>query len=202
MAEQNQLDQDQADQIHEAIRERWSPVHFSDRPITGGEIRTLFEAARWAPSSMNEQPWRFLHATRESPEAFDRFLSCLVENNAAWARNAAMLVLVVARTSFSRNGRENRHAWHDAGMAVENLLIQASAIGLQGHPMAGFSRSKAIELFGIPEEYETIVMVALGSPGEPGEEKDTASRSIEDRRRRPLDELVFTDRWGESPAFR
>jgi len=183
--------------IEGAIRERWSPVHFTDRPPTAGEIEALFEAARWAPSSMNEQPWRFLHATRESPEAFDRFLSCLMEDNAAWARHAGMLVLAAARTTFSRSGRENRHAWHDTGMAVENLLIQAAAMGLQGHPMAGFSRSRAIELFGIPGEFDPVVMVALGRPGEPGEGQGSGGRSKEDRRRRPIDELVFTDRWGE-----
>jgi len=188
--------------IHNAIGERWSPVQFTDSSISDEEIEALFESARWAPSSMNEQPWRFLHATRESPEAFSRFLSCLTEDNAAWARHAAMLMLVTARITFSRSGRENRHAWHDTGMAVENLLIQASALGLQGHPMAGFSRSKAIEMFGIPEDYETVVMVALGSPGDSDEGNEVPTRSRKDRGRRPLDELVFTDRWGEPRSRR
>jgi nitroreductase len=187
--------------IDASIRERWSPVHFTDRALAPEEVRALFEAARWAPSSMNEQPWRFLHAARDEPEAFERFVSCLVEQNAAWARHAAMLVLAVAATDFSRTGRENRHAWHDTGMAVENLLLQAAAMGLQGHPMAGFSRSKALELFGIPEGFEPVVMVALGAPGDPGEGVDTPARSKEARRRRPLDEILFTDRWGDAPEF-
>ncbi len=188
--------------IFEAIRERWSPTIFSDRPITSEELRTLFEAARWAPSSMNEQPWRFLHATRETPEAFDRLVSCLVEENARWARHAPLLVLIVARTRFTGNEKENRHAWHDAGMAAENLLIQASSMGMQGHSMAGFSRSMAIELFGIPEGFETIVMIALGFPGDAEEAPEgVAVRQKEARARRPLEEIVFTDSWGESPSF-
>ncbi len=184
----------------EAIRERWSPTFFSDRPVTGPELRALFEAARWAPSSMNEQPWRFLHATRETPEAFERMESCLVDNNAQWAQHAALLVMVVVGTRFSRNERENRHAWYDAGLASENLLIQASSMGMQGHPMAGFSRSKAIELFGIPEGFETVTMIALGYPGEREDApEDVVARQKDERSRRPLEEIVFTDRWGESP---
>jgi len=186
----------------EAIRERWSPTIFSDRSVTSEELRTLFEAARWAPSSMNEQPWRFLHATRETPDAFERMVSCLVENNARWARHAPLLVLVVAGTRFSRNEREKRHAWHDAGMAAENLLIQASSMGMQGHPMAGFSRSKAIELFGIPEGFETVAMIALGYPGDLEQAPEgIVARSKETRARRPLEEIVFSDRWGEPPLF-
>ena len=184
----------------EAIRERWSPTIFSDRPVTSAERRTLFEAARWAPSSMNEQPWRFLHAARETPEAFERMVSCLADNNARWAQHAALLVLVVVGTRFNMNERENRHAWHDAGLASENLLIQASSLGIQGHPMAGFSRSKAIELFGIPEGFETVSMIALGYPGELEDApEDIVARLKDERARRPLEEIVFTDRWGESP---
>ncbi|MFC1628571.1 nitroreductase family protein [Gemmatimonadota bacterium] len=186
----------------EPIRERWSPTLFSDRPVTGAELRTLFEAARWAPSSMNEQPWRFLHASRETPDAFERMVSCLVENNAQWAQHASLLVLVVAGSRFSRNERENRHAWHDAGMAAENLLIQASSMGMQGHPMAGFSRSKAIELFGIPDGFETVAMIAIGYPAELEETQEgVAGRQKESRSRKPLEEIVFTDRWGEPPSF-
>ncbi|MFC1499736.1 nitroreductase family protein [Candidatus Zixiibacteriota bacterium] len=186
----------------DAIRERWSPTIFSERLITSEELRELFEAVRWAPSSMNEQPWRLLYATRETPDAFERMVSCLVESNAQWARHAPLLVLVAAGTRFSRNERENRHAWHDAGMATENLLIQASSMGIQGHPMAGFSRSKAVELFGIPDGFETILMIALGYPGDLEEAPDgVEGRQKEARERKPLDETVFSDHWGEPPAF-
>ncbi len=183
---------------HELIMERWSPVVFSDRQVEREKLHSLFEGARWAPSSMNEQPWSFLVATRETPDEFDRMVECLVEGNALWARNAPALILTMARTQFERTGRENRHAWHDVGLATQNLLTQATAAGLHAHVMAGFSRSRAIELFEIPEGYDTVVMIAVGYLGDvENPPEGVREKGMEGRTRRPLEESVFTGKWGE-----
>lgn len=120
--------------IHDLIAERWSPRAFSDQPVGKEELGSLFEAARWAPSCFNEQPWMFLIATKENAEEFDRLASCLMDGN-AWAREAPALILSVAKQSFERNGKPNRHAGHDVGLAVQNLSTQAQSMGLVLHQM-------------------------------------------------------------------
>ena len=119
------------------MRQRWSPRAFDDRPIEPEELRSLFEAARWAPSSNNGQPWRFLIATKENKIEHDRLFNCLVEGNQTWAHRALVLLLSVAKLQFE-DGLPNRYALHDTGMAAENLAIQATALGLVTHQMAGF----------------------------------------------------------------
>src|ERR1700731_4577394 len=108
--------------VHELIRERWSPLSFSDRPVEPQQILSLLEAARWAPSSYNGQPWSYLIATRDQPEEFERLASCLVDGN-SWAKRAPLLILAVAATNFTHNGQMNRHAFHDVGLANENLVL-------------------------------------------------------------------------------
>lgn len=137
-------------------------------------------------------------ATSQEREEFDRMLDCLHEDNARWAGHAPVLVLSVVKLGFESSGRENRHAWHDAGLATQNLLIQATAMGLHAHPMGGFSRSKAIELFQIPDGYDPVVMLALGYLGDPGNPPEgVEERDISRRSRRSTGEFVFTGRWGE-----
>ncbi|MGH7236266.1 MAG: nitroreductase family protein, partial [Nitrospiraceae bacterium] len=128
--------------IHDLLQKRWSPRAFSGRAVEADKLRILFEAARWAPSSFNEQPWSFIVATKDDQANFDRLLRCLLEGNRAWARHAPVLRLSVAKLRFEEDGEPNRHAFHDVGLAVENLVIQATALGLVVHQMAGFDVQK------------------------------------------------------------
>ncbi len=184
--------------IHDLIRRRWSPRALSDRTVEREKLRSLVEAARWAPSSFNEQPWAYLVATREQPEEFARLLSVLVEGNIAWAKNVPVLMLSVAKLNFARGGQPNRHAFHDVGLATANLITQATAMGLYVHQMAGFHVDKAREVFGIPEGWEPVAAIALGYPGE----ADSLPAPLRDRERaprtrKPLKEFVFAGRWGQ-----
>jgi len=185
--------------IHELLRRRWSPRAFSDRPVEPQKLRSLLEAARWAPSSYNEQPWAYLVATREDPEEHARMLSVLVEGNMAWAQRAPVLMLSLARLHFERNGKPNRHAFHDVGLATAQLVTQATALGLVVHQMAGFHAEKARELFGIPEDWEPVAAIALGYPGEPESLPESLrQREFAPRTRKPLEQFIFTGRWGQT----
>ena len=185
--------------IHELLRERWSPRAFADRMVEPEELRSLLEAARWAPSSFNEQPWSFIVATKQHPGEYERLLSCLVEGNVRWAQHAPVLMLSVARLAFERNGKPNRHAFHDVGLAVENLVIQATAFGLAVHQMAGFHVDKARELFSIPDGHEPVAALVLGFPGDPaGLPEDLREREVAPRIRKPLESFVFSGQWGQS----
>ena len=116
--------------IHEFLRERWSPRAFADRPVSTEQLVTVLEAARWAPSAFNEQPWNFIVAMREDQVAFERVLSCLREGNVVWAQHAPVLMIAVAKLAFDRNGKTNRHAFHDVGQAIAHLTFQSAAEGL------------------------------------------------------------------------
>jgi len=183
--------------IHEILSRRWSPYAFADREVAPEDLRALFEAARWAASSYNEQPWSFIVATRREPEAFGRVLSCLVEANQVWARRAPVLALGITRETFARNDRPNAAARHDLGLATGNLLAEATARELSVHPMIGILPDRARELFGIPERAAALTALAIGYAGDPAalpeslRERDTAPRT-----RRALAEFVFGERWG------
>ena len=153
--------------IHDLIRRRWSPRAFADRPVELEKLGSLLEAARWAASSNNEQPWRFILAGRERPDDFARLLGCLKESNQAWARHAPLLMLSVARLTFTDDCDPNRHALHDVGQAVATMAIQATALGFVIHQMAGFFQDKARELLGIPAGFEPVTAVAIGYQGDP-----------------------------------
>jgi nitroreductase len=183
--------------IHEIISHRWSPRAFEDRAVEPEKLRSLFEAARWAASSYNAQPWFFIVATKDDSENYKRILDCFVEFNQGWAINAPVLAISVARSAFD-DGRPNRHAFHDVGQATSTLAVQATALGLQVHQMAGIIPDKAREIFGIPEAYEAVAGIALGYPGDPatlsGQLKE---RELAPRSRKPLDSFVFSGKWGE-----
>jgi nitroreductase len=186
------------EKIHALIRCRWSPCAFSSRALGDDELRRLFEAARWAPSSFNEQPWRFVIARREDAAAHQRMLSCVFEKNREWAKAAPLLALSVARTHFTVNGQVNRHAMHDVGLAVGQLTMQATAMGLVLHQIAGFDADLAREAHEIPEAFEPVAVLAIGYPGDPEELPEKLRKKDEAARQRlPLEEIVFEARWRE-----
>ena len=185
--------------IHDLLRQRWSPRAFDDRPIEPEKLRSLFEAARWAPSSNNGQPWRFLVATKEDKTEYDRLFNCLVEVNQKWAHRAPALLLSVAKLQFE-DGVPNRHALHDTGMAAENLVVQATALGLVAHQMAGFRIDQARADCKIPEGYEPVAIIAVGYPGDSALLSDRLrAREAQPRVRKPLTELVYSATW-EQPT--
>ena len=185
--------------VHALIAERFSPYGFDERPVARSELRSLFEAARWAPSSYNEQPWSYVVATRDDSEEYERLLSCLVEPNQAWAKAAPVLALGVARTRFVRNGKPNAAAHHDLGQASSHLSFEATARGLSVHQMIGIVPDRARELYAIPEHSEALTGLAIGYAAAPDalpdelRERDTAARS-----RKPLSEFVFSGAWGRA----
>jgi nitroreductase len=185
--------------VHDIIRDRWSPRSFDARPVEPEKLRSLFEAARWAASSYNGQPWYFIVATKDDPENFKRVLECFVEFNQGWAKNAPVVGFSVAGLKFQHNGEPNRHAFHDVGQAAANLAIQATAHGLQVHQMAGILPDKAREIFGIPEGFEAVAGFAIGYPGTPESLPDPLrQRELEPRARKPLASFVFTGKWGKT----
>ncbi len=181
------------------IRQRWSPLAFSNRLVEQELLCSVLEAARWAASSFNEQPWSFIIATRDNEAEFERLLSCLAEGNQEWARNAPVLMISVAKLHFERNGLENRHAFHDVGAAAATLALQAAALGLFIHQMAGFDVEKARELFSIPVGYEPVAAIALGYQGEPQTlSEKLQQREVAPRSRKVLEKFVFTGSWQQT----
>jgi len=182
--------------IHDILAERWSPYGFAETPVPAEDLKALFEAARWAASSYNEQPWRYIVAFRNDPAAFDKLLSCLVEANQPWARFAPVLILGIARKTFSRGGSPNRVALHDLGAASASLTFEAGARGLMVHQMGGIHPEKARMLYGIPEDFEVVTALAVGYAGTPaGLPEEYESRDAAPRRRKPLGETVFAGDW-------
>lgn len=189
------------DVIHPLLAARSSPRAFSRRAVEPARLARLFEAARWAPSCFNEQPWAFVLATSADADGVERLQSCLVPGN-DWARRAPVLVLTVCRTCFEKNGQPNPHAWHDVGMATQNLFLQVVEEGLVAHAMAGFDRERARVAAKIPEGFEPVALIALGYPAsidEPQGSQQPAERAP--RQRRPLEEFVFDATWGVSVEF-
>jgi nitroreductase len=188
--------------LHELIRNRWSPRAFSDRPVPPEVLRSLFEAARWAPSSNNEQPWAYLVATKDDPQNFAKMVSVLVEFNANWAKHAPVLALSVAHLEMQRDSKPNRVALHDVGSATAQLTLEANSRGLQVHQMAGFDFEKARQTFGIPPDWEPVAAMAIGYPGDPQSlPEKLRDRELAQRTRKPLSEFVMTGGWGHTAPF-
>jgi nitroreductase len=188
--------------VHELIAKRWSPRAYSDEPVLPKHIRSLLEAARWSASAYNEQPWAFIIATKEDFKEFGRMLNCLVEFNQTWAKEAPVLMLAVAHSTFNRNGKPNPHAWYDLGQAVQNLIVQATDLGLYVHQMAGIDRDKCRETYAIPEDWDTVSAIAVGKMGEMiGLSPELQEREKAPRERKPLPELVYAGSWGKAPEM-
>lgn len=185
--------------ITDLLSRRRSPRAFSERPVEPSKLLRLFEAARWSPSSANEQPWRFIVATKEDTQVYETLLSVLSEANRRWAQRAPVLILGIAQSIYSRNGKPYRHSWYDLGQSVANLTVEAEALGLAVHQMGGFDAAKATELLSIPKAYEPVVAIALGYSDRPESlPDDLRKREEAPRSRQPLESLVFTDEWGKS----
>jgi nitroreductase len=188
--------------VHHLIRNRWSPRAFSDKAIPRDVLQSLFEAARWAPSSNNEQPWAYLVATHDDKESFAKMLSVLVEFNAHWAKSAPVLAIAVAELAFAKNNTPNRNAQYDTGAASALLSVEATAHGLAVHQMAGFDPEKARQIFGIPSGWEAIAVLAIGYPGEPDSlPQPLRDREVAPRTRKPLSEFVMAGDWGHTAPF-
>lgn len=188
--------------INQLLRERWSPRAFAEKPIPVQELRSLFEAARWAPSSNNEQPWAFIVATKQDETTHSKLLSTLHEFNQLWAQQAPVLALAVSKLTFARNGNPNRNAFYDTGAAVANLTAEATSRGLRIHQMAGFDPHKAIELFSIPDGWEPIAAFTVGYPGDhQALPENLRERELAPRSRKPLTEFVMSGTWGQPAAF-
>lgn len=188
--------------VNDLVRNRWSPRAFSEKPVSAETLRSLFEAARWAPSCYNEQPWAFLVATRDDPENFDKVIATLVPGNAIWAKNAPVAGLAVSELVFQKNGAPNRNATYDTGAAMAWLTVEATERGLFVHQMAGYDPAKARELFGIPAGWEAIVAFVLGYPGEASSlPEKLRDRETGPRSRKPLRDFVMSGRWNQPARF-
>lgn len=184
--------------VIELIRRRHSPRVFAPKRIEVGTIRSLLEAARWAASCFNEQPWRFFLATQDEPSEFQQLLSCLVDTNQAWAKDAPLLMLSVASTRFAKNDKPNRHALHDVGLAMAQLTLQATAMGLVVHQMAGFDVDKARATLDIPDGFEPVAAIAVGYTADlDALPVEVAQRERSPRKRRPQRDFAFRAHWGK-----
>ena len=188
--------------VHQLIRHRWSPRVFENRPVEAQKLRSLFEAARWAASSYNAQPWSFIVATQQDPTNYQRVLDCFIEFNQGWAKSAPVLALSVAQMKFGHNDQPNSHAFHDVGQAAATLQIQAEELGLSVHQMAGILPDKAREIFKIPAGFEVVAGFAIGYPGDPANlPEQLREKEVAPRERKALESFVFTGEWGKTSPF-
>ncbi len=184
--------------IHELLQKRWSPRAFSEKLIDTQLLNQLFEAARWAPSSYNEQPWRFIVARKEDQEAYKQLASVMNEFNQSWATDAPVLVLALTKTTFDLDGRDNPHAGHDLGQAIAHLTFEATKNNLYVHQMAGILPEKARELYNISDDYKPMTMFAIGYKGQPESLNDKMQKQeTSPRIRKELDEIIFDGEWEE-----
>jgi nitroreductase len=174
-----------------AIKQRYSAYQFSDKPVEADKLKSLFEAARWAASSFNEQPWRFIVATKEDPAEYAKALGCLVDKNQEWAQAAPVLVLTAVKQNFTYNDAPNRVALHDLGQAAANMALQAAELGLTIHQMAGIEQDKVVSTYGLPEGVTAETAIAIGYPAD-GPLNEGENRA---RQRKAFDDFVFGGSW-------
>lgn len=174
-----------------SIEKRWSGRSFSQQNVSDEHLEKLLEAARWSPSCYNEQPWRFLIARKES-QTFEMLFHSLTDGNKAWADKASVLLLSMAKRTFSHNRTENRHAWHDIGLAMGQLGLQATDLGLNLHQMAGFDAQMVEQKLELPDEYDAVTITAIGYRGEEQQlEGVLLDKEKAPQRRKPIDEIAF-----------
>lgn len=188
--------------LNDIIKNRYSPRAFSEEKINSKTLHSLFESARWSPSSMNEQPWRFIIAAKDNPENFGKMLSVLKDTNREWAENAYLLILTITKLRNSKNNQLNRFALYDAGQAVAYLTMQASYMGLFVRQMGGFNTDRARDLFNIPEDFLPLTVMAAGYKGEINDLPPfIRERENTIRRRKPLEEIVFSEKFNSPFKF-
>jgi nitroreductase len=185
--------------IEPELEKRWSPYAYSDRLVSAADLAAILEAARWAPSSYNEQPWRYIVAAKEDSAEFERLLSCLVEGNQAWAKAAPVLALGCTSLNFSKNGKPNAAAEHDLGLASATLTFEATTRGLVVHQMIGILPDKARELYGIPDDAKALTGLAIGYAAGPETLPESLKgRDLAPRTRNAITEFVFGGSWGKA----
>lgn len=188
--------------IHELLASRWSPYAFANEPVSDDDLRSLFEAARWAPSSYNEQPWSYLVATKANPTEFERLVSCLVEGNQPWAKAAPVLAIGCTTLNFVRNGKPNAAAVHDLGLASASLVLEATARGLFVHQMIGILPERVRELYQVPAGVQPLTGIAIGHVTTPDSLPDAyKQRDLAPRSRKKLGEFLFSGQWGTASAL-
>ena len=188
--------------ILEIIKERWSPYSFSSNPVEEYKLKAMLEAAGYAPSSNNEQPWLFVYTTQDNTEVFNDYLGFLNNSNRVWARHAYALIISLARTKFFYNNRPNRFAFHDTGMAVANLLLQGVALDIYVHQMGGYSVEKVKEYLKLNDDIEPVAMMAAGYLGDGTSLPPELFRRDENRRsRKSVNEYAFKN-FLTDPAFK
>ncbi|PKM11764.1 MAG: nitroreductase [Gammaproteobacteria bacterium HGW-Gammaproteobacteria-3] len=186
--------------INPLIQTRWSPRAFvSDRPVSRDDLLALLEAAHWAPSCFNDQPWRYIVCDKFSDEsAWQQALATLAEKNQLWAKNAPVLILAVAMNNFNHNGQPNRWAQYDTGAASVSLCLQATALGLIVHQMGGFDADKSRQVFKLPDDCVPMAMMAVGFQAEADVlDDDFKDSELAARSRAALDERFYAGQWGE-----
>ncbi|HVW09036.1 MAG TPA: nitroreductase family protein [Bryobacteraceae bacterium] len=181
-------------QLLEVIRKRWSPRIYNGREVEPWKLRTLFEAAGWAASCFGEEPWRFIVASRADRPQFDRLLGLLVEKNRQWAQHAGALAISFGKKSFTQTGAPDRFGLHDTGTSFGQMSLQAVALGLQVHGMGGFDAERTRKEFAVPEDFEVGAAIAIGY-------LDGDGAPPAGRKRKPLEEIVFTGDWGRPAGF-
>jgi nitroreductase len=180
------------DGVLDIFLQRWSPRSFTDRAVSTADLKRIFEAARWMPSSSNEQPWRFIVGVKGT-DTFDKIASSLMGFNQAWAPKVAVLMLGVARTRFVKKDAPNYYALFDLGSASGAITLEAAALGISTHQMGGFDHETARKVLGIPEEYVLGSVMAMGYVGDPAAlPEQYAKTETSPRSRKPLSEVVFS----------
>jgi nitroreductase len=183
--------------VNDIFIKRKSIILFSDRIVEHEKLVSLFEAARWAPSSFNQQPWRFIVSTKDNKDDYERHLGCLMDGNRLWANNAPVLIAAIAETINPITKELNAYAWHDLGLATASLIFQATFLGLYVHPMGGFYKEKTKKILEIPEGYEPVTMLAVGYQAEKPfkANEELIARENKNRTRIDLTDLVFNGTW-------
>ena len=187
--------------VLDIIKNRWSPVSFSSKPVEGYKLKAILEAAGRAASSMNEQPWLFIMTTRDEPEIFDKFIDLLNDGNKIWAKNAYALIISLARMKHIYKNRPNKYAFHDTGLAVSNMLIQATSMDIFIHQMGGFSTERAKQYFKLDEGIEPVAIMAVGYLGDgTGLSEELFERDSKRKPRKSISEYAFRNSLN-NPAF-
>lgn len=189
-------------QLHPLIAERWSPRSYIPQSLTQDAMTTILEAGRWAASSRNAQPWRFIIALRDDAENFNHMLGFLKELNQVWARQAGAFILVTAHKYIPGTDRLNRTAEYDTGLAVQNMVLQAMSMGIYTRQMGGIHRDEIREAYRIPAEVEILAVLAMGYPGEPEDlpSETLREKELATRTRQPLSDFVYVGEWEQAAS--